>query len=103
MAFATAAMLVVTVVGVEEGSSGKASVLIGPIDGAALLAFSMFVALLVLSIGIWSVGVPRWMLPLSILGGVIASAATALAGFTVLMTTDASVLRCCTEDARPAT
>lgn len=89
--FAVAAGVVAIVVGVEEGSSGTASVLVGPVDGATLMTSSMVVALLALTVGICSIGVPRWMLPLSILGGIAGSCATALAGFSLLMASDSTV------------
>lgn len=90
-ALVVAAIVLVSVVGVEDGSSGSASVLIGSVDGTSLIASSMAVALLALTVGIWSVGVPRWMLPMSILGGIAASCTTALAGFALLVASDMTV------------
>lgn len=44
-ALVVAAIVLVSVVGVEDGSSGSASVLIGSVDGTSLIASSMAVAL----------------------------------------------------------
>ena len=90
-AFAVAFAAVVLVLAVEEGSSGAATVLIGAVDGENLMTYAMFIALLALTVAIWSIRVPRWLLPFTIIAGIAGVAASTLAAGAVFLRSDMSV------------
>lgn len=89
--FAVATAVVFWVVAVSSASAGAASVLIGPLDQRSLLTLSVLLALTSLFVGLWSIEAPRRMLPLKVIGVVLAGCAGALAAFVSLMTVDARV------------
>lgn len=89
--FAFATAVVFWVVTVSSASSGTASVLIGPLDERSLLTLSVFLAFAALCVGLWSVEAPRWMLPLKVIGIVLASCAGALAALATVLTVDVNV------------
>jgi hypothetical protein len=89
--FAFATAVVFWVVTVSAASSGTASVLIGPLDERSLLTLSVFLAFAALCVGLWSVEAPQWMLPLKVIGIVLASCAGALAALASVLTVEVNV------------
>ncbi|MDF2558660.1 MAG: hypothetical protein K0R99_106 [Microbacterium sp.] len=78
-------------VGVSAATSGTASLLIGPLDDHSLMPIATLIAFVALAVGLWSVDAPRWMLPLKIIGIVLAACAGFLAAFSVLLGADVKV------------
>ncbi|AZS48508.1 hypothetical protein [Microbacterium oxydans] len=89
--FACATAVVFWVVAVSSASSGAASVLIGPLDELSLLTLSALLAFGSLGVGLWSIEAPRRMLPLKVIGVVLATCAGALAALAAVFTVDANV------------
>lgn len=89
--FAVATAVVFWVVAVSSASAGAASVLIGPLDERSLLTLTPLLAFASLCVGLWGIEAPRGMLPLKVIGVVLAGCAGALAAFVSLITVDARV------------
>ncbi|MFK3678018.1 hypothetical protein ACI2IP_09805 [Microbacterium sp. NPDC090218] len=89
--FAIATAVVVWALAVPSVTSGAASVLIGPFDEPSVLTLSVFVALASLCVGLWSIDSPRRMLPLKIIGVVLAACAGAIAAFLSALIVDVNV------------
>lgn len=89
--FALATAVLVWVLAVPSVTSGASSVLIGPLDQRSLLSVFVSVSFASLSIGMWSIDSPRWMLPLKIIGGVLSGCAAAAAAFVTMIIIDVDV------------
>lgn len=89
--FAVATAVVVWVLAVPSASAGSLSVLVGTLDERSLLGVAVPVALVFLCVGVWSVDVPRPMLPLQIVGGVLAACAGGIAALFAVLMVDANV------------
>ena len=87
--FAVATAVVVGQLGVSAATAGTATLLIGPLDERSLSTIAMLIAFLSLGTGLWSVDAPRWMLPLKIVGIVLAACAAALAALVITLVGDA--------------
>lgn len=89
--FAFATAIVFWVLAVSSASSGTASVLIGPLDERNLLTLSVLLAFASLCVGLWGVEAPHRMLPLKVIGVVLAACAGALAAFAAVLTIEVNV------------
>lgn len=89
--FLAATAAVIGVLGVSTATSGAGTVLIGSLDERSLLSIAVVVALVSLGVGLWSIGAPRWMLPLKIIGVVLAVGAGVIAAFLAVLVVEANV------------
>jgi hypothetical protein len=89
--FAIATAIIVWMLALDAASSGTASVLLGALDGQSVLSLAMLVAVSALCVGLLGVAPPRWMLPLKIVGAVLAACAAAVAMLDVVLTVEANV------------